>query len=159
MGYKHDGLTHHQQRYTQVPVTNILPNGRWRHLALLRLLTRTLTLFLIDGLRDFILFKVLIFCIKPKRNSFMIKLWWVCYFLLTDIDSFEQDYMQAWRDRLESDGNVENIHIFVSRDHLQVPILSIQNLALSNGLDRTNFYSLRMWYSWMQLKRGFGEDL
>lgn len=65
--------------------------------------------------------------------------------------------MQAWQDQLERRGQVSHIDIFVGKDSQQVPVLFDEKYGIGN--DRNTFEMLRMWYCWIQVKRGFGEIL
>ena len=75
---------------------------------------------------------------------------------MVDTEWFQPDYLQAWRDKLAREGPVIWVHIFMNRDSLCVPI-SFDPTSPDIGTDRRTFEALRMWYSFMCVKRGLSE--
>ena len=169
-------------------VLNLFRGGRWRLLACLHLAARfsvwlyrflTPMLYIYKGLwylgvliigpknemyrgwprlRDFHLLLTRSLFIGNGKSSFMCFCWWTQYFLLYSLDIFEEDYLRAWYDRLHREGAVVWVNIFLGSDVLCVP-LSFDKTDDSIGTDRQTFESLRMWYSWLQVRRGFSEVL
>ncbi|KAK1031552.1 hypothetical protein LTS16_017970 [Friedmanniomyces endolithicus] len=72
------------------------------------------------------------------------------------METFTQDYLQAWHDTLEARGKVVMINVLIGRNTLCVPILFDPNNSRI-GSDQETFTMLRMWYCLMQLRRGFSE--
>jgi hypothetical protein len=88
------------------------------------------------------------------------ELFWYLHLYFTSLDTFEMNYRQAWKDRLESSktgaGEVVMLNIFVGNDSMAVPLYLDRGDTTKNS-DAETFRQLCMWYSWMQYKRGFGE--
>jgi hypothetical protein len=96
------------------------------------------------------------------------KLFWSVYLRLaswelfhTTLTTFGDDYAQAWREELEGKGGALDLQIFVGKDTFSAPILCKldNNNVCTVGSDAETFDQLRMWYAWMQHKRGFGESV
>jgi hypothetical protein len=96
------------------------------------------------------------------------RLFWTTYLRLAywglfdaTLTTFEADYAQAWREHLEDEGGALDLQIFVGRDALSVPVLfNVGNGGnVTTGSDDITLAHLRMWYEWMQYKRGFGERI
>jgi hypothetical protein len=85
---------------------------------------------------------------------------WYLHLYFTSLDTFEINYRQAWKDKLDSSrtgaGEVVMLNIFVGSDSMAVPLFFDRSDATKNS-DAETFRQLCMWYSWMQYKRGFGE--
>jgi hypothetical protein len=91
---------------------------------------------------------------------------WTIYFTFAQwgvfnatLTNFGDDYSQAWRDHLEAKGGTLDLQIFVGKDTFSAPILCKldNNNVCTVGSDAETFGQLRLWYDWMQYKRGFGE--
>jgi hypothetical protein len=64
-------------------------------------------------------------------------------------------------EHLEAKGGTLDLQIFVGKDTFSAPILCKldNNNVCTAGSDAETFDQLRMWYAWMQYKRGFGESV
>ena len=90
------------------------------------------------------------------KQPLLGSIWWMAYSFIGDTASFEEGYLRAWYECLASEAPVTWINIFVGNRSLYVPIL-YDKVNQNIGNDRQIFETLRMWYSWLQLTRGFGE--
>lgn len=114
-------------------------------------------------LRDRPLLTTRHFCLAPVKGTtkqllqpLLSYLWWMTYFSMYTTDKFQQDYIQAWCDKLSRKGPVVWVYIFNNDQSLCVPILFDPKDELT-GNDRQTFEHLRMWYCLMRSKRGLSE--
>ena len=88
------------------------------------------------------------------------KLSWLLYLCAVPLDDFETDFRQAWIEQLDSSRNGDDevlmVNIFVGKESIPVPVLFNRNDEKKNR-DAETFRQLRMWYFWMQYKRGLAE--
>lgn len=94
---------------------------------------------------------------RSRYPEWLIAMVWVYTLLFSAApEEWEGIYVEAWRKRLAQQGAVVNVNIFVGSKAMSVPLLyDPENSGI--GTDRQTFEMLRMWYSWMQFRRGSGE--
>ena len=116
----------------------------WILLILFKLLWRS------RGIRTFI-------TINQKISP---KLSWLLYLCAVPLDDFETDFRQAWIEQLDSfrtgEDEVLMVNIFVGKESIPVPVL-FNWVDVTKNRDAQTFTQLRMWYFWMQYKKGLAE--
>jgi hypothetical protein len=164
-------------------MVNVFPRGHWRLLALLHIALRPLiwpwiVVGIVIELITFTVMKalqkedmlpperLLDLPLKYTKDSLLAPgrwtqpmlsfIWWTSYFLLQSTDQFLQEFIQTWHEELSERGTVVWVNIFVSDQHLCVPI-SFESGKEIVGTDRQTFEALHMWYSLMRVKRGVSE--
>lgn len=98
----------------------------------------------------------LLFSAIPLAQPMPSFMWWTTYFLLYSTDHFLQEFIQTWHEELCQRGTVISVNIFVSDQHLCVPI-AFDSGKETVGTDWQTFEALHMWYSLMRVKRGLSE--
>lgn len=96
--------------------------------------------------------------ITTAINRKLPTLFWLFWLFSVSLDDFEKDFQKAWRDEftLSQKRKVTDLVIFVGGNPMLVPI-AFDKETPENNSDAETFKHLRMWYSWMQFKRGLGE--
>jgi hypothetical protein len=96
-------------------------------------------------------------------------IWWTIYLLVSDIDEFEQNFINAWRVRtihlywretpeaVESDEQYVDVKyypglltIFIGDEYLKIPMYRTAD-------DKEVLEQLKMWYKYFKIKRGLLE--
>jgi hypothetical protein len=100
-------------------------------------------------LRHFVFRKSL--SLARRINSPVItRLWWSCYFIMSDLQAAEQDFLEAYARKLSVTNERHYVHVYIRTSHLRVPIGPWTDDALTLEL-------LRMFYGLMKYKKGLQE--
>jgi hypothetical protein len=80
--------------------------------------------------------------LTPNRPAMLVYIWWMLYFIFSDGQDFEHNYIHAW-----SQHCTQFTHLFVDNDHLRIPLSD-------SGDDAQTLKNLRMYYLLIRARKG-----